>query len=229
MKLREIKEDDLPLDEVHKFLKLNDIKNGDFKIRKDGRIDFSRSITIWNDDSLVNGTIPIKIGIVQGVLTAGNLDLSSLEGWFPQECHYVYLNDNDLINFDGLDGTQKVVALYNFNNCKFKDLHNVHKFIPFTHSLSFKGNPIVKNILGICLIKELRVLNSFSKATHLKKIKDVKQLDDHGMLFGIDDVLVDAAEMAFHIVGAHLGEGKAGVLAAQEKMIELGLDEFAEI
>lgn len=91
------------------------------------------------------------------------------------------------------------------NDNKITSLKDIHKHIKYIGGkLDVSGNPITSNILGVILIDSLEDV----VATGLTSSKLYK---------------------AVKIVNKYLGKGKAGVLEAQQELIENDLEDFAEL
>lgn len=229
MKLSEIKKPD-PVDPneavIEQFMEGNEIKN--WSIGKDGRVDVDGNVSIYYN--VPNGKFPFPWGEIRGSFNAEFVGLRSYEN-FPTIIHgRCYIERNKFSSFDGLSGTQRYDS-YDFYSNPIKSLHDIHKHITNTSSISFHNCPVEKAILGLCLIKNLRFLNDYAPAYKItfeifepsRKKNELEYVDAE-----TGEIYV-ARAAAFFIVNKHLSEGKAGVLAAQEEMLELELDAYAEL
>ena len=84
-------------------------------------------------------------------------------------------------------------------------LKGIHKIIKEVNGDIYLGNTPIKNgILGLLMINGVRnIKNTLTGSSKFSK--------------------------AIKIVSKYLGQGRAGVLSAQEELIDAGLDEFAEL
>ena len=226
MKLNEIKPN--TLSRIERFMNKNRLDLGtDFTIRADGKVDVNKNVIITNKSFIENGKFPFEFGIIDGLISAKDTGIKSLKG-FPEKCdRSANLPNNPISSFDGLDGTQEC-DIYDFTACLFTDLHNIHKHISKTTSIDLSENKITEKILGICLIDGLMFLNGMPSGEHHDMVRKIDYVKGEFVNTNSGEVYTPL-QVAFHIVGKHLGEGKPGLLDAQKELLDWDLDDFAEI
>jgi len=135
--------------------------------------------------------------------------VSTLQPYCPDELKQLTISRCP--NIKDLDGATKKLDTFSIINCMgLTSLHNIHKHFESMKTLDFvyftpNQAPIKKDILGILLIPGLKKITTtiYNKKSDLMK--------------------------AIKIIIKYIGQGRAGVLAAQSELIEAGLEDYAEI
>ena len=123
--------------------------------------------------------------------------LTSLRGAPSHVGSYFNCTNNELTSLEGAPNSVDGNFYCAIN--KLTSLKDVHKHIAEIRGGIYAcDNPIKSHVLGLLLIKGLRVA----------------QLDN---------------TQVTEILNRHLGKGRAGMLMAQEELIEAGLEEFAQL
>jgi len=160
----------------------------------------------------------LKIDYKGGDFNCSFNRLTSLEGAPSHVGGHFYCNDNELTS---LEGAPSHVG-GNFN-CSYSELP------------SLEGAPSHVGGNFNCSYSELPSLKDVHK--HIAEIKGVlcaieNPISSHvlGLLLikGVTKVRLDNGQVE-EILNRHLGKGRAGMLMAQEELIEAGLEEFAQL
>lgn len=240
MKLHEIKASDIKADEseslITQFFEASNVDEKFYKIRDDGKVDIINGreyIDVDSDAMLAGARFPFKWGNCGDCrLNFSHLDLDTFEGgWVPEKAKGLILSDNSLKNFNGLDGTQDIEE-YELSGNEFTSFHNIHKVIPKAKRISIGRNPLKKDLLGIIMIEGLVELNDSMKSEFEKvRSRMEKRVHDGYSMFVDNDTgeVFDDFSMALFVVGQYIGEGRTGVLKAQEELEDLDLDDFANL
>lgn len=178
----------------------------------------------------VKGEIPFKFKLVSGTFGIHSSALTSLKN-FPEtikgNCLVIgqsltslehcpknifgsfSVKGNKLTAIDYFP--EHVGGVINLSENKIKTLKGIHKkILSVERSLFLDDNPIEESILGLLLIKGL---------TH----KNVSW----GALGG--NSVSDDLKRALEIMKPYYGGGKSAVMECQEKLIDAGLDDFADV
>jgi len=140
--------------------------------------------------------------------------ITSLEGC-PESVRWVFeIRETEITS---LDHITPVMGSCLISQNKLTSLKDIHKKIRFTKGvgsgiLSAGNNPVKSHILGVILIEGIQEL----------------MWNAPGVTPRYNDSESDYKK-AFDIVRRHVGKGKAGVLAAQDELIDAGLDDFAQL
>lgn len=143
---------------------------------------------------------PIEVG---SLYDCSNNKLKSLQ-YAPEEVPHFYCNTNLIESLLHVPKRMRTLAMA---GNKIKTLAGIHKQITHVQEIRLSGNPIDSAILGLILIPELKsvVCLDFLKG-HTKEFSD-----------------------AIDIVKKYLGQGKPGVLSAQDELQDHDLDDFAHL
>jgi len=140
-----------------------------------------------------------------GQYTAWKNKLTSLKGCPKFVGEDFDVSDNQLTEIDF--APEIILGDFNIAKNKITSLKDIHKKCHQCNGhIVIGGTPISKAILGVILIDHLESLSVIVQVAHSMP-------------------LLKAAA----IVNKYLGKGKAGVLDAQNELIEAGLDDFAEL
>jgi len=115
----------------------------------------------------------------------------------------------DKSKISSLEGFPRVIKGYlSLENCKnLKSIKGIHKHIQQVDEVIYLGDsPIEGGLLGLIFIKNLQNVYYMSSSKDKDNIK-----------------------RALRIISKHLGKGRAGILDAQNNLIDAGLDEYAEL
>ena len=152
-----------------------------------------------------------------GIFDCFDSELTSLEGAPSHVGGDFYCSRNKLTSLDG--APSHVGSFY----CSYNKL------------TSLEGAPSHLDGDFYCYNNKLTSLKDVHK--HIAEMKGALYASDNpikshvlGLLLikGVTEVILDNAQVA-KILNRHLGEGRAGMLMAQEDLIEAGLEEFAQL
>ena len=153
--------------------------------------------------------------------------LTNLNGMPKVITERCFLTDGKQLNsFEGAEGVS-VKSLLSFTGCRFESLHNIHKAFSSVGRLSFISNPVESHVLGLLKIKNLLDVQFMTVTDYNDMITvwddqprwDAKHFAKLSRLERLSKVQ--------EIIVRHLG--KNDILSAQQELIDMGLDEYAQL
>ena len=112
---------------------------------------------------------------------------------------------NKITSIDDMTETT-ILGGWDLKKNQIKSFHNIHKKVTRCNGLILiDRNPVESHVLGFILIEGLEGVS----------------VDE--------DLTNEPVQQAFEIVNKYIGKGKSGVIEAQEEMLDLGLDDFAQL
>jgi len=213
------------------YIKLKDISV------KDGRVSYGNEQTggafVWNAN---RDRLPFKLDSVSRFTVWGNNKLKSTEG-FPLTCENFSVKDGEFTTVTKIPkgGTSQQVS---FENCKVSTLDITDQGHDKLY-LKLKGCPLT-SLDGM----PRRVSTLDIDNTKIDDLHNIHKKFDH--LWGIDCNFVTKNVLGVllipgfgrinpkdykvtSIVGKYCNKGKAGVIEAQNELVEAGLEEYAEL
>lgn len=145
--------------------------------------------------------------IVNGGYDCSFNQLKNLIG-APRKTSVFRCNNNPLTSLEGVPAEltmsftkSKHQAALEIRETGLTSLQNIHKYVKFAQSIDLRGNKIKKRVLGLLLID------------------------------GLEYIIHDADDKAMEVINKWLSKPKTmeTVNACQDEMIELDLDEYAEL
>jgi len=143
--------------------------------------------------------------LVEGGYYCVNNKLTSLKG-LPSKINGSFSCMNNLLTESCIhDFPTEVEGWFTITGNKFTSLKGIDKYLKkINGSIDIGTNPITSHILG------------------LMRIEGLTSIDTEGN-GNVSDLYIAAK-----IINEHLGQGKAGIIDAQTKLIAAGLDDFAQ-
>jgi hypothetical protein len=153
--------------------------------------------------------------------------LTNLKGMPKVITERCFLTDGKQLNsFEGAEGVS-VKSLLSFTGCKFESLHNIHKAFSSVNRLSFISNPIQSHVLGLLKIKNLVAVQFMTTSEYQSQITVWDDQPRWDAKHFAKLSLVAKLSKVQQIIESHLG--KNDVLSAQQELIDMGLDEYAQL
>ncbi len=152
--------------------------------------------------------IPASFNIVQGAFAVADNNLKSLKG-SPHTAKSFYCHDNNITSLDYICRTTSTIDI---RRNHIQSLIGVHKLIDRCTRLLLNGNPIKEGGIGLIFIKDLHEIT----------------FDRSGSEFPMPSSFI-TKHSAFEIISKYLQQGKNGVLACQQELIDNGYELFARL
>ena len=123
------------------------------------------------------------------------------------------LSHNRLASFAAIPPITTTTAanfLVYLNHNRFTSLAGIHKTFPRARVILLHHNPITSHLLGLCLIKGLARVDVGQNALH-------------------DSAVETPLMRAVTALKPYLGQGRAAMVEAQQVLLDLGLDDYAQL
>lgn len=159
--------------------------------------------------------LPVKFGTIKGSFKLKyNGELISIEGCPNKVMGEFWCTDNHKLK--SLKGAPKEVEGDVFiSNNAFKDLHDIHKYLPMIKGEIYIDKGIESHVLGLLMIKGLKYINVISMTADTED--------------AIEDDTLGTHQKVFTILNRHLPASRENVFEAQEELIDAGYPDYAKL
>ena len=162
----------------------------------------------------------LSIGGDKNLLT----NLKGMPKVITERCFLI--DGKQLKSFEGAEGVS-VKSLLSFTGCRFESLHNIHKAFSSVGRLSFISNPVQSNVLGLLKIKNLVEVQFMTDSEFNNYITNWDDQPRWDAKYFAKLSLTTKLSKVQQIINKHLC--KNDLLSAQQELIDMGLDEYAQL